>query len=75
MRTIKRRRKENKTDYLKRWVTHHDDRTSAICKRLDGQTVGIHDNFKDNNTGWAGPTHPSHVNCRSTVIYVPKGDI
>ena len=60
------------TDYMKKWVTHFDDQTSAICKRLDGQTVGIHENFTDKTTGWAGPTHPAHVNCRSTVIYVYK---
>ncbi|KKL75615.1 hypothetical protein LCGC14_2053150, partial [marine sediment metagenome] len=60
------------TDYLKKWITHFDDRTSAICKRLDGQTVGLNENFKDRTTGWAGPTHPSHVNCRSTVIYIPR---
>ena len=60
------------TDYLKKWITHHDDRTSPLCNRLDGQTVGINENFKDKTTGWEGPTHPSHVNCRSTVIYIPK---
>lgn len=60
------------TDYLKKWVTHHDDRTSPICNRLDGQTVGINENFKDKTTGWAGPTHPSHVNCRSTVLFILK---
>ena len=60
------------TDYVKKWITHFDDRTSAICKRLDGQIVKINDNFRDRTTGWEGPTHPAHVNCRSSVVYVPK---
>ena len=58
------------TGFKKQWSTHFDDRTTAICKRLDGQTVGIDENFKDSTTGWAGRTNPSHVNCRSSVIYV-----
>ncbi len=60
------------TDYVKKWVTHFDKRTSAICKRLDGQTVGIHENFKDNQTGWADQAEPAHVNCRSRAIYILK---
>lgn len=60
------------TDYMKKWVTHFDERTSAICKRLNNQKVGINENFTDKTTGWEGPTHPAHVNCRSSVIYVPK---
>jgi len=63
------------TDYMKKWVTHFDERTSAICKRLHGQTVGIHENFKDKTTGWEGPTHPAHVSCRSSVVYVHKDEI
>lgn len=61
--------------YKKKWVTHHDERTTPICKRLDGQVVGIEENFKDAKSGFEGPTNPAHVNCRSTVIYVPEEEI
>lgn len=61
--------------YKKKWVTHHDERTTPICKRLDGQVVGIEENFKDTKSGFEGPTNPAHVNCRSTVIYVPEEEI
>ncbi|MHA1302359.1 MAG: phage portal protein [Candidatus Heimdallarchaeaceae archaeon] len=57
---------------MKKWDTHFDDRTSAVCKRLHGQVVGINENFKDKISGWEGPTHPAHVNCRSSVIYIEK---
>jgi len=54
----------------KEWLTHEDDRTSPICKRLDGQVVGLNENFKDKISGWEGPCPPSHVSCRSTVLYI-----
>ncbi len=56
----------------KKWVTHEDDRTSPICMRLDGQTVGINNSFKDSSTGWEGQAPPSHVNCRSTIVFMEK---
>lgn len=58
--------------YMKQWSTHEDDRTSEICKRLDGQTVGLNENFIDPKSGWEGPAPPSHVNCRSAVLFVRK---
>lgn len=64
--------KSSGEDFLKRWVSAKDDRTSDLCLRLHGQTVGINENFKDKQSGWEGPTHPAHVNCRSTVIYLSK---
>lgn len=54
----------------KKWITHEDDRTSAICNRLDGQTVPLDADFKDSTTGWEGQAPPSHVNCRSTIVFV-----
>ncbi len=63
------------TDYVKKWNAHLDERTSPICKRLNGQKVGINENFKDKQTGWEEPTHPAHVNCRSTVLYVLKEEV
>ncbi len=59
-------------DMEKKWVTHEDDRTSPICMRLDGQTVGINESFKDPSNGWEGQSPPSHVNCRSTMIFLEK---
>jgi len=45
---------------------HIDDRTSPICKRLDGQKVDINEPFKDPNGEWEGMNPPVHVNCRSS---------
>ncbi len=59
-------------DMEKKWITHKDDRTSPICQRLDGQTVGLNDYFKDSVSGWEGQSSPSHVNCRSTMIFIDK---
>ena len=59
----------------KKWSTHKDDRTSPICNRLDGQTVGINESFKDNASGWEGTAPPSHVNCRSSVLYYTEEEI
>ena len=56
----------------KQWSTHLDDRTSPICKRLNGQVVGLNENFNDKTSGWAGPVPPSHVNCRSSVLYLEE---
>ncbi len=53
----------------KTWLTHKDDRTSAICNRLDGQTVGLNEKFKDNATGQIFDSPPSHVNCRSSMTF------
>ena len=64
--------KSSTEDFDKRWVAAKDERTSPICMRLHGQTVGLNENFKDNSTGWEGSAPPSHVNCRSAVIYLSK---
>ena len=59
----------------KRWLTHKDDRTSPICMRLDGQTVELDEDFKDNVSGWTGQANPSHVNCRSTILFIEKEEL
>ncbi|MCK4529428.1 phage portal protein, partial [candidate division WOR-3 bacterium] len=56
----------------KRWLTHFDNRTSDVCKRLDGQEVGIDEDFHDAKTGWKGKVPPAHVSCRSDWIFVPE---
>ena len=64
--------KETGLNYEKKWITHEDDRTSPICQRLDGQTIGLDDLFKDPGSAWEGQAPPSHVNCRSTIVFVDK---
>lgn len=53
----------------KTWLATEDDRTSALCNRLDGKTVGVNERFKDSVTGQEFDAPPSHVNCRSTLIF------
>ncbi|MHA1737905.1 MAG: phage portal protein [Candidatus Heimdallarchaeota archaeon] len=62
-------------DMNKQWVTHEDDRTSPICQRLDGQVVGLEEDFKDAVSGWEGQSPPSHVNCRSSMIFIDKEEV
>jgi SPP1 gp7 family putative phage head morphogenesis protein len=54
------------------YKAHIDDRTSEICKRLDGQKVGLDDDFVDSVTGWKGQNPPAHVNCRSYWNFEPE---
>lgn len=54
------------------YVATEDDRTSEICKRLDGQRVDLNEPFVDAKTGWSGMNPPAHVNCRSTWIFEPE---
>lgn len=63
---------ESKEPYVKKWIAHKDDRTSELCKRLDGQIVPLDGKFRDKQTGWEGPCPPGHVNCRSTFVIIPK---
>lgn len=56
----------------KTWSSAHDNRTSALCKRLDGQTVPLDKKFKDKEGEWDAP--PSHVNCRSSLLFNIVGD-
>lgn len=58
----------------KMWISKIDDRTSPLCKRLDGQVVGLNENFKDPEGEWEGPSPPSHVNCRSTWSFRPESE-
>ena len=58
--------------FKKQWHTHFDDRTSPVCKRLHNQIVGMNENFKDKQGDFEGPCPPSHVNCRSSVLYLTE---
>lgn len=64
--------KGSRLEYNKKWDTHFDDRTSPICNRLDNQVVGMNENFKDSVSGWEGQSPPSHVNCRSSIVFIEK---
>jgi len=55
----------------KRYVAKIDDRTSPICKRMNGQIVDLDDDFEDPKGEWSGQNPPAHVNCRSTWVFVP----
>jgi SPP1 gp7 family putative phage head morphogenesis protein len=66
--------KSSGKDMKKKWLAAMDDRTSDICKRLNGQVVGMNENFKDKQTNWEGPCPPSHVNCRSSVLYLMEDE-
>jgi SPP1 gp7 family putative phage head morphogenesis protein len=55
------------------WVSVMDDRTSAICKRMNGKRVKPGEKFVDSVTGWSGIQPPAHVNCRSDFVFIPEG--
>lgn len=50
----------------KEWITTPDDRTCPICAPLDGETVGLDEEFSG---GFARP--PAHPRCRCAVVAVP----
>lgn len=52
----------------KEWVASIDDKTSAVCKRLDGQKIGVKDQFEDPE--FSGMFPPAHPNCRSRIVFV-----
>lgn len=70
-------------DAKKEWVAMMDTdprtrkpRTSPICRALNGQIVGIDEEFSTTDAGgFTGNGPPAHPNCRSTVILVfPEGE-
>jgi len=56
------------------YSAHIDDRTSPLCKRLNGQEVELKDDFVDPKGEWQGPVPPAHVNCRSSWIFKSEDD-
>lgn len=58
----------------KTWLAALDNRTSAICKRLDGQTVGLDKKFVDSSTKQEFEAPPAHVDCRSTLVFNFEND-
>ncbi len=59
-------------DYNKKWVAILDDRTSEICKNLNSQTIGLDEDFDYKK--WSGQAPPSHVNCRSTLVFIKEDE-
>lgn len=54
----------------KQWVSLEDDKTTDICKRLDGQKVELNDLFVDPKTGKEFMHPPALPNCRSVMRFV-----
>lgn len=52
----------------KRWVQFIDERSSDICDALNGDVVGLNEDF--NGGGFTGQGPPAHPNCRSTLELV-----
>ena len=61
--------KKSGVEMTKTWLATIDNRTSAICKRLDDQTVKLNEKFKDPRTKEEFDAPPAHVDCRSTIIF------
>jgi len=57
---------------MKQYVATIDDRTTDLCKRLNGQIVPVDKKFKDTVSGGSWLAPPAHVNCRSTIIVKPE---
>ena len=53
------------------WNAVGDNRTSDICRELDGQTVAVGENFYSEVSGQYYRVPPAHVNCRSRVDFIP----
>jgi len=64
--------KQSGGKFKKKVIATIDGRTSELCKRLNGQTVGLYEKFKDSVTGQEWEHEPFHVDCRSKVIYIPE---
>jgi len=64
--------KESGIKMKKQWVAANDSRTSELCKHLDGQTVGLDDDFQYG--AFEGQAPPAHVNCRSALIFIEDNE-
>jgi len=64
--------KESGLEGHKIWDAAVDNRTSPICRRLDGQKQELDNPFIDPETRKAYQSPPSHPNCRSVVTFRPS---
>ena len=62
--------KESGVEMQKKWISAEDERTSNLCKHLDGQIKELDDDF--HYADWTGQAPPAHVMCRSTIIFIEK---
>lgn len=65
--------RQSRLNLVKQWDSHLDDRTSPICNHLDGKIVGLNEKFSYNGENFDAP--PSHVNCRSRLVFIQKEDL
>ncbi len=61
--------KESGLEGKKVWLAAIDDRTSPICRRLNGQERDLDDNFIDPETNMAYQRPAAHPHCRSTLYF------
>lgn len=64
---------ESGVEGRKEFVAFDDERISDTCKSLNGQVVGLNDEFVDFE-GKHYQVPPVHCNCRSFIRWVPKED-
>ena len=66
--------KESGVKGKKVWKSVITDKTSDICKRLNGTMVELSDDFYDDLSGMSFQNPPAHPNCRSRIEFVPDDD-
>ena len=64
--------KESGIKGKKVWSAAIDNRTTDICKRLNGQSIELDNDFIDTETRKAYGSPPAHPNCRSTIFFKPN---
>ena len=52
----------------KKWLSKLDDKTSQVCKDLDGKQIPLNEKFSHKGELYDSP--PAHPNCRSTLQYI-----
>jgi len=53
------------------WMSIEDNRTSEICKHLDGKEVKLHELFHSDVDGKDFEHPPGHPNCRARILFKP----
>jgi len=52
----------------KKWLSKLDDKTSQVCKDLDGKQIPLNEKFSHKGELYDSP--PAHPNCMSTLQYI-----
>lgn len=66
--------KESGVEGRKQWVAFSDDRTTDICKHLNGQVRGFDEPF-DGPNGEQFQQPSAHINCRSFIRFKRKNEV